>query len=106
MFRTYAMSEVHHFLERRRILAAHLPQTADPRERVKTFAVLRFEPVILVTNAWPRSDEAHLAPQHIDELRQFVQAGRAQEQPNRNNTWIAFEIEFVIGVGEVISLAR
>lgn len=42
--------------------------------------------------AWilrPRTDQAHVADQDVDQLRQFVQFGPAQETPHAGDAWIA-----------------
>lgn len=34
---------------------------------------------------WARADQAHLAPQHVDDLRQLIQSALAQEGPERRD---------------------
>src|ERR1700751_6426602 len=41
----------------------------------------------------PRSYEAHVAPQHIEELRQLVQTELAQEAPDWRDAGIVFDLE-------------
>jgi hypothetical protein len=37
---------------------------------------------------WPRSDERHVSPQHIDELRQLIDTGPAQPSANARQAMI------------------
>src|SRR5579884_3517114 len=37
---------------------------------------------------WPRADQAHLASQHVDELRQLIHLRQAQNASNRGNPGI------------------
>src|SRR6202012_590233 len=44
-----------------------------------------------VRDAWPfrpRADERHVAPQDIDQLRNLVEPGLAQEAADRGDAWI------------------
>ena len=38
------------------------------------------------------ADQAHFAAQHIDQLRQFIKAGRAQEAPNRRDARVILQL--------------
>ena len=67
---------------------AHLPQPGYARTGG---AVIGDVPTIepsLRGNDRARPDQAHLAAQNIDQLRQFVQAGPTQNMPNGGDAWI------------------
>src|SRR5205814_7804277 len=42
----------------------------------------------------PRPDDTHLAPQHVDELGQLVDAELADETPDRRDAWIFLNLEY------------
>ena len=46
-------------------------------------------------------DEAHLSAPHVDELRQLVQRGPAQEAPDAGHARIVLELEEAVGLVEV-----
>ena len=57
----------------------HLPKAGHARLEVKAFPAPVHHVLILGENERPRPDEAHLTAQDIDELRQLVKRGTAQE---------------------------
>src|SRR5579864_7232535 len=52
-----------------------LPKTGDPCGHLETLIVMRLEMIDLVRDARTRANQRHLAPQDVDQLRQFVEAG-------------------------------
>ena len=81
-----AQVEAHHLVERRAAAAGHLPQAGDPglasstRRQCQRLVLLD-----LVRERRPRSDERHVAAQHVPELRQLVEAGLAQDAADRRD---------------------
>ena len=41
--------------------------------------------LVVLDKVWSRATDAHLAPQHVQKLRQFVQTGAAKETSKRIN---------------------
>src|SRR3954452_18741033 len=66
--------EAHNLFEVRDLVpAVYLPRTGNARNDDEPHKVVRFVMRELGRHAGPRSDKAHFAPEHIPELRQFVQ---------------------------------
>src|SRR5690606_6255826 len=68
--------------------AVHLGPAGDPGlDPVALHVAVHQGLVLLVVRdrVWPRADDGHRALQHVDELRQLVQAGAAQECPERRD---------------------
>jgi hypothetical protein len=42
----------------------------------------------VLLDEWARSDETHIASQHVDQLRELVERGRAQSPPERRDASI------------------
>lgn len=82
------------FIIRRITASAGLPHAGDARAyHVKVFDVRAvFGDFIL--NDGPRADEAHFTLEDVEQLRQFVQAGLAQEGPALGDAWVIFQFEF------------
>ena len=55
---------------------------------------------VLVDDQRPRPDQAHLAAQHVDELRQLVERRRAQEPPDARDARIVGDLEEPVGLVE------
>ena len=53
-----------------------------PGRHQEALEVVRREVLGLVGDARPRADERHVAAEHVDELRQLVEARLAQPAPN------------------------
>src|SRR2546426_1187605 len=41
----------------------------------------------------PWTDQAHLPAKDVEQLRQLIQAGLAQERPEPRDTWVVFDLE-------------
>src|SRR4051794_24044398 len=52
----------------------HLPQTGEPLRDEEALEVVRLEVLYLVRDAGTWAHEAHVAFEHVDELRQLVEA--------------------------------
>ena len=80
-FSGIAKVEPDHFVERDSAASIDLPETGDAGLHFQNPAAM---PGLIssyfIGNRRSRSDQRHLTPQHIEELRQFVQAGTTQER--------------------------
>ncbi len=85
----YSMSKSNHLIESRAVLAADLPKPGQARHGIKPPPLPRLVALVFVGDAGPRPHEAHLAAHHVDELRQFIQPGGAQQGAQRNQARIA-----------------
>ncbi len=86
------------------VAAAHGDQTGYPRAGRKDALVQRAVAFDHHDEVGPRPDEAHVAEQHVEQLRQLVEAGGAQPAAGRRDARVAlFEVEAVAhrdGVGD------
>ena len=64
--------------------AAHLPKARHSRNRAKTPPLPGEIALCFVNWAWPRADQAHFSTEHVNQLRQFVDASSAKEPPHRD----------------------
>src|SRR5579871_1818846 len=71
--------ELHPLVEVDAIAAADLPDACEPGLHRETATMPRVVMLNFARNRRTRSDETHVAFQDIPELRQFVDAGAAQE---------------------------
>ena len=69
--------------------AEHLPGTGHAGREVQPAAVEAEHLRVLVGDERPRADEAHLAAQHVEELRQLVERGAAQEVADAGDARVA-----------------
>src|SRR2546423_6498249 len=71
--------------------AAHLPDARQPRFRREPPNDVRPMHDILEFRRQPRTraDDAHVALDHVDQLRKLVKTRRAQEAPDPGDTWVA-----------------
>ena len=67
----------------------HLPQTRDALGHQEPVEMVRLEELRLVGNAGARADERHLPAQHVDQLRQLVEARLPQEPAERRDRALA-----------------
>src|SRR5688572_20060912 len=61
--------------------AAHLPQSGHPGAHAETRLAPGRTELVLITRAGARTDDRHVAEQHVDELRQLVDVRLAYEAP-------------------------
>src|SRR6202140_4535623 len=47
----------------------------------------------LLRKAGPRPNQAHLAAKHVDQLRDFIEEGPAQNSPNRRDSRVIAHLE-------------
>ena len=70
-------------LEGRVVPGFDLPQAGDARPHEVTVVELGRELVDLRPQRRPGPDQAHVAEEHVEQLRQLVEAGAAQDVPTR-----------------------
>ena len=70
------MSSASPKVDRARAVTCHRP--VMPGRDEEALEVVRLEVLGLVGDAGPRPDERHVAAQHVDQLRQLVEARPAQ----------------------------
>ena len=71
--------EVHPLLESDLVAAAHLPEAGEARAHREPAALPRLVLRHFAGQGRPRTDDAHFAAQHVDELRELVDAELADE---------------------------
>src|SRR5512133_265262 len=64
----------------------HLRPAGDPRPYVEPPAILLVVVRHLLDEVGPRTDQAHLAQEDVDELRQLVEARAAEKPPAAGDT--------------------
>src|SRR5690606_1092070 len=99
--REATIADVRHVQEPREALAAagvelREPDDARPHAPADVVrVVVPAEPSDSLAGQGPRADEAHLAPQHVDELRQLVEAGLTQPASRPGRHAVAHRAELV-----------
>src|SRR6266542_1242130 len=83
--------------------AAHLPKSGDAWLRVETPKVMILIMLEIRFEEGARSDKRHIADEHVDELREFVEAPAAEEATKPGNARISrnFEKARIAGVVQV-----
>ena len=77
--RDVAVVEPDHLAERDVVAAEHLPEAGHPGLQVEAAAGPAVDVVVLLGDQRPRADQAHLAAEDVDQLRQLVERAAAQE---------------------------
>src|SRR5580693_1990821 len=85
--------EIHPFFERNLVSTTDLPYARQPRTYRQSAPLPRLVLRDLRRNGGPRTYEAHLAAQDVDELRQLVDAELSDESTDRRNARIALDLE-------------
>jgi len=85
--------QVNHIREGRTVFPVNLPMAGEPRYCIESLVLGHFIVLEFVRRAWARTDNAHLAPKHIEKLRQFIQTCRAKDSAPRNQTGVPDRIE-------------
>ena len=67
---------VDHFSERGLVFTVDLPVSGEPGRRIDSFVLPHLITRKFMRGAGTRPDQAHFAAEHIEELRQFIQARR------------------------------
>ena len=80
-------------VERRVVARLDLPQTGDPRAHPVAGVELGRELGDLLRQRRPRADQAHRAAEHVEQLRQLVEAGRPQEAPDARDPRVVLHLE-------------
>ena len=75
--------EPDHLLERDVAAAEHLPEAGDARLQLEALARPVVDVLVLLEDQRPRADEAHLAAEDVEQLRQLVERVAAQEAADR-----------------------
>src|SRR3954471_2745955 len=81
------------FLERQPAAAEHLHRPREPRLHHQPEAVLRLVAPDELDLLRPRSDEAHVAREHVQELWQLVETRAPQEAAEPRHARVARELE-------------
>ena len=68
--------------------AGDLPCAGDAGGDIETFALRKRVSGDFAGNRRARADEAHVPKQDIDELRQFVEGGLAEDASDFGDAWI------------------
>src|SRR5690606_30235713 len=68
--------------------AADPPHPGEPRLDAQAALRPLLIAVDLAQQRGPRADQRHIAPQHIPQLRQLIQAETAQERAERRHPWV------------------
>ena len=84
---------MHVEFERRTVARRDLPQAGNAGFHVEAPELVKFVMVDLVDRMRPRSDQAHLAAQHVPELREFVEAVAADETSDASDSGVAVDLE-------------
>src|ERR671937_417032 len=66
----------------------HLPETGEAGSQGQPAAAPAVHQPVLRFDQRPRSDETHLAPQHVPQLRQLVEARVAHDAADERDAWI------------------
>src|SRR5208282_5320205 len=85
--------KVHVEFERRTVARRDLPKTCNARFHVKAPELVKFVMVDLVDRMRPRSNQAHLAAQHVPELWQFVEAVAADRASDSRDSGVVVDFE-------------
>src|SRR3954469_19684916 len=73
--------------------AEDLPVAGHARSEVQAAAVAPLDLAVLVHDEWTRADEAHLAAQDVQQLRQLVQRRAAQAPPDARDARVVAYLE-------------
>src|SRR6185503_1027506 len=73
--------------------AEDLPRAGHTRRQVETAAVPAGHLLVLVDDERARTDQAHLAAQHVDELRELVERRPPQEPPDARDPRVVGDLE-------------
>lgn len=85
--------KVHPFAEAQGVAAIDLRKAGNARHALKAEVVQVGVLGDLVRELGPGADEAHVAPEHVDELGQLVYAGAAEKGANAGNARIVRQLE-------------
>src|SRR5580704_7203492 len=85
--------ERHIRFERRIAPRRHLPQSRHSRLYIQPPQIFRSISLDIVHRMWPRSDQTHISQNHVDELRQFVNAESPQPNSAPCNPRILLHLE-------------
>ena len=78
--------------------AEDLPGAGHARREVQPAAVPALDLAVLVEHERARADEAHLAAQHVRQLRKLVERGAAQEPPDARDARVVGDLEQAVGL--------
>src|SRR5260370_35090034 len=84
------------------VAAAHLPQAGYSRRRLQAAQMPRLVKLELIGQGGARADEAHFAANHIDELRQFIDAEAAEPVAGLSHALVVGELEHALAAGAVL----
>src|SRR5208282_6138249 len=84
------------------VAAADLPQAGYSGRRLQAAQMPRLIKLELVGQGGARADEAHLAANHIEELRQFIDAEAAEQPADGSYALVVGELEHALAAGAVL----
>src|SRR5260370_16576563 len=84
------------------VAAAHLPQAGYSRRRLQAAEMRGLVKRGVVGEGGGRADEAHFAANHIDELRQFIDAEAAEPVAGLSHALVVGELEHALAAGAVL----
>ena len=89
------IEQVHrdHLVEGRFIFTVYLPVSGQPRKTVYTFPLPRLVMSKFIWRARPRTNQAHFTANHVEDLRQLIQAACTQKSAKRGEARIADSIQ-------------
>lgn len=82
-----------HFLERCPILTRHLPESGQSGDRVDSLALGNRVLFKFVHHAGAGANQTHIAKEHVDDLRQFIDAECPQDPATRNEPGITLGVQ-------------
>src|SRR4029079_16079640 len=85
--------ESHPLLEGQVVAPTDLPQAGEARSDAQTAAEGTVKALGLPDRKRPRTHEAHVAEQDVEELRQLVEAGAAQEPAESRDPRVVVDLE-------------
>src|SRR4051794_14656209 len=85
--------DLDHLRERDSRRAEDLPVAGDPRRQIQASAVVARDLAILAEDERTGPDDAHVSLEDVEELRELVERGAAQELPDPGDAWIVLDLE-------------
>src|SRR5436190_9093152 len=85
--------EPHEVVEAEIGTAGDLPEPGQARENEVALEVPALELLVVAQRQRSRPDEAHLAPEHVPDLRDLVQREAAENRPDRGHARVLADLE-------------
>src|SRR5438067_245909 len=97
--------DLDHLLERHAAAAEDLPRASHAGRQVQAAPAPALYEVVLVDDERARADQAHLALEDVDQLRQLVEGSLAEETPDARDARVVGDLEearLLVEVGELV----